>query len=314
MKISPLYSVVVPVYNSQETLEKLFKRTQNTFRSLKLEFEMVFVNDCSRDDSWEVLQNLQQSYPDQITTIHLAKNFGQHNALMCAFHHIKGDFVITIDDDLQIPPEEIKKLINKQNQTGADVVYGIYDRKKHSLFRNLGSNAVQLIFRRIFKTTGNITAFRLIKGDIIRSIRQHRQSFVFVDGLLHWHTQFFDRELVKHEKRTFGRSGYSLKKLLLLTSNLLFNFTTYPLRLLVFLGTFFSVTSFLIGLYYLMRKVFYDVPMGYTSQIVSIFFSSGVILLVIGVVGEYIGRIYSLQNDKPQFSIRYSSSNKHKEE
>ncbi len=309
MEKSPLYSVVVPVYNSQETLEKLFERIQKTFQNLALDFEVIFVNDCSRDKSWEVLKTLQQTHAQYVTIIHLAKNFGQHNALMCAFNHIKGDFVITIDDDLQIPPEEIAKLIAKQNATDADVVYGIYERKKHNLFRNFGSSAVQFIFRQIFKATGNITAFRLIKGDIIRSIRQHRQSFVFVDGLLHWHTQFFERQFVRHEKRAFGRSGYSLKKLIVLTSNLVFNFTTYPLRLLVFLGTFFSVTSFLFGSYYLLRKIFHDVPMGYTSQIVSIFFSSGIILLVIGVVGEYIGRIYSLQNDKPQFSVRYSSEN-----
>jgi len=307
MKASPLYSVVVPVYNSEQTLEKLFERTQETFSKLGLRFEMVFVNDCSRDGSWKVLKKLKQTYPEQVTAIHLAKNFGQHNALMCGFNQIKGDFAVTIDDDLQIPPEEIAKLIQKQNQTDADVVYGIYDRKKHNLFRNFGSSAVQLIFRRIFQTTGNITAFRLIKSSIIHSVRQHRQSFVFIDGLLHWHTQFIERELVRHEKREFGRSGYSVKKLLLLTSNLLFNFTTYPLRLLVLLGTFFSVSSFVTGMYYIFRKIFYDVPLGYTSTIVAIFFSSGILLLVIGVVGEYIGRIYSLQNDKPQFSVRYKA-------
>jgi len=307
MKTSPLYSVVVPVYNSEQTLEKLFERTQETFSELGLQFEMVFVNDCSRDGSWKVLEKLKKAYPEQVTAIHLAKNFGQHNALMCGFNQIKGDFVVTIDDDLQIPPEEITKLIQKQNQTGADVIYGIYDRKKHNLFRNFGSSAVQLIFRRIFQTTGNITAFRLIKSSLIHNVRQHRQSFVFIDGLLHWHTQFIERELVRHEKREFGRSGYSIKKLLLLTSNLLFNFTTYPLRLLVLLGTFFSVSSFMTGMYYIFRKIFYDVPLGYTSTIVAIFFSSGILLLVIGVVGEYIGRIYSLQNDKPQFSVRYKA-------
>ncbi len=307
MKTSPLYSVVVPVYNSEQTLEKLFERTQETFSELGLQFEMVFVNDCSRDGSWKVLEKLKKAYPEQVTAIHLAKNFGQHNALMCGFNQIKGDFVVTIDDDLQIPPEEITKLIQKQNQTGADVIYGIYDRKKHNLFRNFGSSAVQLIFRRIFQTTGNITAFRLIKSSLIYNVRQHRQSFVFIDGLLHWHTQFIERELVRHEKREFGRSGYSIKKLLLLTSNLLFNFTTYPLRLLVLLGTFFSVSSFMTGMYYIFRKIFYDVPLGYTSTIVAIFFSSGILLLVIGVVGEYIGRIYSLQNDKPQFSVRYKA-------
>lgn len=298
-----LYSVVVPVYNSQESLEELYVRIAKVFDFLQADHEVIFVNDCSKDKSWEVLEKLQTQY-SQITAIHLNKNFGQHNALMCGFQYAKGDFIITIDDDLQIPPEGIIKLVQEQQKSQAELVYGVYAQKKHNLFRNLGSNMVQMIFRYIFKTTGNITSFRLFSKNLCDSVRQHKQSFVFVDGLLHWHTQFISRVLVEHQERQFGSSGYSLKKLISLTSNLMFNFTTLPLRFLTYFGAFVAVVSFLFGAYFIARKVFYDVPLGFTAQIVTEFFSTSIVLLVIGVIGEYISRMYSLQNDKPQFSIK----------
>jgi len=304
MKRNYLYSVVVPVYRSEKSLEELFFRIRKTFQDLGQGVEVVFVNDCSPDDSWAVIQQLKQRFPHQVTAVQLRRNFGQHNALMCGFNFAKGDFVITIDDDLQIPPEEIRKLIGQQSSSQADLVYGVYENKKHSYFRNLGSNLVQSIFRKIFSTKGDITSFRLIKASLCESVSKHTQSFVFIDGLLHWHTQSISRVLVEHTDRKEGKSGYSLKKLLTLTANLLFNFTTFPLRMLTSLGAIFSVVSFGIGMAYLLRKLFYDVPMGYTSTIVAIFFSTSVLLLVIGVIGEYISRIYSLQNDKPQFSIQ----------
>ncbi len=304
MEKSPIYSVVVPVYNSQYTLRELFERLHKVFNSISKTYEVIFVNDCSRDGSWQVLETLQKDFPEQVVAIHLSRNFGQHNALMCGFNHVKGDFVITIDDDLQIPPEEILKLITRQAETEADLIYGVYEKKKHNPFRNLGSLLVQKVFQRIFKNQGDITSFKLFKSSLCDSVKQHRQSFVFIDGLLHWHTQYIDYQLVRHEQRKEGRSGYSLKKLLLLTSNLLFNFTTYPLKMIIYLGMTVALVSFLVGIVFIVMKIIYDVPLGFTALIVSIFFSTGILLIVLGVVGEYISRIYSLQNDKPQFSIR----------
>jgi undecaprenyl-phosphate 4-deoxy-4-formamido-L-arabinose transferase len=299
-----LYSVIVPVYNSQETLEQLFTRTQEVFRLMGEAFEMVFVEDCGTDHSWRVIQQLKTTYPDQIKAIKLSRNSGQHNALMCGFNHARGSFVITIDDDLQIPPEEIPHLIRKQQQTDAQLVYGVYGEKKHHLFRNLGSLAVQRVFRSVFNTSGDITSFRLISQTLCSQIISHKQNFIFIDGLLHWHTQYIARVQVKHTERAVGKSNYSPIKLIRLANNLLFNFTTFPLRSLIYLGTFFSLTSFITGIVFMIRKLFFNVPLGYTSLIVSIFFSSSVLLLVVGVIGEYIGRLYTLQNDKPQYSVK----------
>jgi len=299
-----VYSVIVPVYNSQQTLVELFTRTQEVFRLLGAMFEMIFVEDCGPDQSWQVILDLKKAYPEQIKAIKLSKNSGQHNALMCGFNYAQGDFVITIDDDLQIPPEEIPLLISRQQQTDAQLVYGIYEEKRHHLLRNLGSQAVQRVFRSVFNTNGDITSFRLISRTLCRQLINHKQSFIFIDGLLHWHTQYIERVKVVHRERAVGKSNYSPIKLIRLANNLLFNFTTFPLRSLIYLGTFFSLVSFITGIVFMIRKMFFNVPLGYTSIIVSIFFTSSVLLLVVGVIGEYIGRLYTLQNDKPQYSVR----------
>jgi polyisoprenyl-phosphate glycosyltransferase len=299
-----IYSVIVPVYNSQGTLLELFTRTQAVFSALGEEFEMIFVEDCGPDQSWQVVLDLKKAYPERIKAIKLSKNSGQHNALMCGFNYAQGDFVITIDDDLQIPPEEIPLLIRQQQQTNAQLVYGIYEEKRHHLLRNLGSQAVQRVFRSVFNTNGDITSFRLISRTLCHQIISHKQSFIFIDGLLHWHTQYIERVKVVHRERAVGKSNYSPVKLIRLANNLLFNFTTFPLRSLIYLGTFFSLVSFITGIVFMIRKMFFNVPLGYTSIIVSIFFTSSVLLLVVGVIGEYIGRLYTLQNDKPQYSVR----------
>lgn len=297
------YSVVIPVYNGEKTLIEVFLRIKTVFEKLEKTFEVIFVEDCGQDNSWNLLKELKLRYPEYLTIIRLSKNFGQHNAIMCGFNHVKGEFVITIDDDLQIPPEEIHKLIDVQIENQSDVVYGVYEQKKHNFFRNIGSYCIQQIFKFVFKSDGPITAFRLIKSSLAHKIRDHTQSFVFIDGFIHWHTKHITRTLVLHNPRLHGESGYSVRKLLTLSANLLLSFTTLPLRLITFLGFVIAILSFGIGLTFTIRKLIYDVPMGYTSIIVSIFFTAGIMLLVMGILGEYISRIFQLQNDRPQFSI-----------
>ena len=224
---------------------------------------------------------------------------------MCGFNHTKGKYIVTIDDDLQIPPEEIPKLIEAQRSTCADIVYGIYAKKKHDRFRNVGSFLVQKIFKKIFNSGNNITSFRLITGQIVERLKTHKENFVYIDGLLHWYTDEFAFVEVNHRARAHGRSGYTFFKLLNLANNLLFNFTTLPLRWTIYTGFSFAVLSICLAFFFILRKMFYDVPIGFTSIIVTLFFIASLILLVIGVVGEYVSRLYSLQNDKPQYSIRH---------
>lgn len=297
-------SVVVPVYNGAETLSELFERIRKVFNQLSMQFQVVFVEDCGRDNSWEVIRTLKAQYPAEITAIKLNRNFGQHNATMCGLEHADGDVMVTIDDDLQIFPEDIPLLVKRHLETGAELVYGSYGEKNHNSFRNLGSLWVNKTLNIAFGTKGSITSFRLITRNLRNNIIQHKQSFVFLDGLFNWHTSHIEKVPVRHQSRMTGSSGYTIWKLISLSSNMLFNFTTIPLKSLIYLGVLISLLSFLSGFYFILRKVIFDVPVGFTSIIVSIFFMGGLTLLVLGVIGEYIGRLYTLQNSKPQHSVK----------
>lgn len=298
------YSVVVPVYRSEKTLAPLFDRIQAVFAALGKTFEVIFVEDCGGDGSWEVIKTLKQQHPEHVVAIKLARNFGQHSATLCGFHHVRGRFVITIDDDLQIPPEEIPKLIEEQERSHAELVYGYFAEKQHGFMQNLGSRIIQKAFEITFGATGKGSSFRLIVASLMRKVRAHRQSFVFIDGLLYWYTQYVSRTLVRHEPRVHGRSGYTLFTLIRLATHMFFNFTALPLRWIVYLGILTSTVSFVLGVIFFVRALIYSVPVGWSSLAVTIFFVGGVILLVLGIIGEYVSRIFSLHNDRPQFSIK----------
>jgi undecaprenyl-phosphate 4-deoxy-4-formamido-L-arabinose transferase len=300
----PEYSVVVPVYNSEKTLEELYERLEKVFAALGRTFELLFVEDGGRDDSWQVIGSLQKKYPAIIKGIKLSKNFGQHNALICGFNHVSGQFIITLDDDLQTPPEEIPKLIATQQRETADLVYAIYANKKHHQVRNIGSYVIKRVFKIVFNAKPDASSFRLISRNLIDKIIRHNQNFVFIDGLLHWHTTNIAYQVTDHHDRKHGQSNYNLYKLIQLSSNLFFNFTVIPLRIITSVGILVSIISFLLGVYFLINKFYYNIPVqGYTSLVTIILFSTSMIMISLGVIGEYISRIYMLQNNKPQYSI-----------
>ncbi len=297
-------SIIVPVYNSQETLPELFARLKQAIEGMGRTFEVIFVEDCGQDQSWGVICQLKEQHPEHVVGIKMGRNFGQHNATLCGFHHARGKFLVTIDDDLQIPPEELPKLVAEQERTGADLVYGCYAVKKHGPLRNLASLAIQKVQEMTFEGAGKNSSFRLITAALADKIKGHRQSYVYLDGLFLWYTRYVARTLVRHEERRHGRSGYDLVRMMRLAANLFFNFTTLPLRWIIYLGIVCSAISFALGVTFMIRKLLYDVPLGWTSIMVTIFFSGSVILLVLGIIGEYISRIFSLHNARPQFSIR----------
>jgi undecaprenyl-phosphate 4-deoxy-4-formamido-L-arabinose transferase len=297
------YSVVVPVFNSEASLPELHSRLSEVMQATGTEYELIFVDDGSRDQSWETLRNIKAADPGHVTAIRLAKNFGQHSATFCGFNFAKGEWVITIDDDLQIPPEEIPKLIRKLQETDAELVYGIYERKKHSLVRNLGSAYFKKMSS-LMGRSGDGSSFRLISGNIIRSILIHYQNFVFIDEILHWYTDFIAMEKVDHHPRKYKRSGYSTRKIWGMLANIMIYYTTVPLKLMVYGGVISSAFFFVLSLIFAVKKIFYDVPLGYTSLIVAILFSTSLILLSLGVLGEYLSRIYMVQNKKPLYSVK----------
>lgn len=302
--MTPEYSIVVPVYNSEQTLRDLFDRTSAVFTETGSSFEMVFVDDYSQDKSWEVLIQLKKLHPENITAIKLSKNFGQHNAVFCGLEHAKGELIVTIDDDLQIPPEEIKKLIQVYQEKDADLVYGYFGRKKHSLLRNLGSYFIKKSSRILLHSPGEGSSFRLITAGLAANILKHQQHFMYIDELLLWYTSNIAFTEVKHEKRSVHRSGYSTWKLFKLSANIVIYYTAVPLRIMTYGGFILSVLSFISGIRFIISKMVHDVPLGYTSLIVAILFSTSIIMLCLGLIGEYLSRIYQVQNKKPPYSIK----------
>jgi undecaprenyl-phosphate 4-deoxy-4-formamido-L-arabinose transferase len=298
------YSVVVPVFNSQSSLQELFDRLLAFFSGKNLSWEVIFVDDFSQDKSPEVLASLKKSHPELITAIRLTRNFGQHNATLCGLNFAKGETVITIDDDLQTPPEEIEKLILCRDTYGYDLVYGIHSRKRHSAARNAGSRTFKASAKALHKSRGEGSSFRLISGDFVKKIIRHTQHFIFLDEVMHWYTDEIGFTEVVHLPRQYDKSGYSFAKLVRLVANLLLYYTMLPLKFLVYGGLIISLITFVYGLFFIFKKLVFDVPLGYTSLIVTILFSTSIILFSLGVLGEYLSRMYQMQNGKPPWSIR----------
>ncbi len=298
-----MYSVVVPVYRSEKTLIELITRLKKVFNGITQNYEIIMIEDSGGDGSWEIMKKLHIE-DSRIKIIQLMNNFGQHNTIMCGLHYAQGEYVITMDDDLQNPPEEIPKLISKIGE-GYDIVYGEYISKQHNTFRNFGSLMIQFVYKKVFKLSHNPTALRIVKREIIQSILRYDKNYVFLDGLLAWCTKNIGYTPVVHEKRSGGKSGYSLRKLVALSLNMITNFSIFPLQLATILGLLFAILGFLMGLFFLYRKIFYGVPVeGYTSLIIAITVFSGIQLLTLGLIGEYLGRIHLNINAKPQYIIR----------
>lgn len=299
------YSVVVPVYNSEPSLAELYGEIRETFAAAGAGFEVIFVDDGSTDGSWQVLQTIKASDPERVTAVKLSRNFGQHNATFCGFGFAKGDAVITIDDDLQIPPSEILKLIACRSGNEYDLVYGVFGRnKKHAALRNLGSRSLKEGAKLFRNAPGEGSSFRLISKAMIEKILEHQRHFLFIDEILLWYTDSVGFTEVEHRPRKYARSGYSYRSLVHLTGNILIYYTTLPLKLLVYGGMIFSLITLGLGIYFIMKKLFFNVPLGYTSLIVAVLFSTSILLFSLGVIGEYLRRIYMIQNQKPSHSIR----------
>lgn len=303
-KKRPEYSIVVPVYNSFESLEELYQRIGQTMNKIGITFEVIFVDDDSSDSSWNTLESIQRANPEKVIAIRLTRNFGQHNATICGIAQASGAFIITIDDDLQNPPEEIAKLVDTMQKSDADLVYGIYGKKHHSIARNLGSGALKGWSRRIFKTKGSGSSLRLMKSSLGKNLLNHQINFIYIDELFNWYTSQIAFVLVDHQKRPYQQSTYTSHSLFSMLSNMVIYYTAIPLRMMVYGGLISGLISFVIGLFFIYKKIFHDVPLGFTSLIVAILFSTSIILLSLGVIGEYLSRIYMVQNQKPPFAIK----------
>ena len=300
-----MISVCVPVYNGAETLLSLIEKTKLVFKDSQYDFEVVLVNDGSQDNSDEVCINLAKEY-NFITYICLRKNFGEHNAVMCALNYVKGDVAVIIDDDFQNPPEEIFKLVS-EIEKGYDVVYAKYLIKKHSFFRNMGSKFNDVMATFLLKKPRNLylCSFKAVKKSLIDEIIKYSGPFPYIDGIILRVTDSISAVVVRHDSRKTGKSNYTLSKLISLWLNMFINFSIKPLRIISLIGILTSFFSFILFIKVLIER-FLDpsLPAGWASVIIIILFLGGIQLFSLGLIGEYIGKTYLDINGTPQWIIK----------
>jgi glycosyltransferase involved in cell wall biosynthesis len=300
-------SVVVPVYNSEGTLETLIERLAPMLEAAAGAgaFEVILVNDASRDRSWDVVARLsaQQAW---VRGIDLMRNYGQHNALLCGIRAASFDTIVTLDDDLQNPPEEVPKLLAKLRE-GFDVVYGKPQRMRHGLWRNLASWVTKTMLRHSMgsEVAGNVSAFRAFRTHLRRAFANYQSSYVSIDVLLTWGTTRFAVTPVDHQSREVGVSNYTFRKLATHALNMMTGFSTVPLQLTSLLGFAFTILGMLLLIYVLLRYLISGtrVPgFPFLASVIAIF--SGAQLFALGIIGEYLARIHLRTMDRPTFAVR----------
>jgi undecaprenyl-phosphate 4-deoxy-4-formamido-L-arabinose transferase len=303
-------SVVVPVFNSEGSLAQLVKRLEAVLSARSANCELILVNDGSRDLSWQVVQELTSQYR-WVTGIDLMKNYGQHNALLCGIRQARHSVIVTIDDDLQHPPEEIPKLLAKLDE-GFDVVYGKPENEQHGLWRNVASIVTKFTLRKAMgaRTAQSVSPFRAFRTSLRPSFEHYRGAFVSIDCLLTWGTSHFAAVLVRHEPRGIGVSNYTFRKLLIHSLNMMTGFSTLPLQIAAYVGFAFTlvglfVLAFVLGRYLLSGVV---VPgFAFLASTIAIF--SGAQLFALGIIGEYLARMYVRTSEQPAYVVRETRAN-----
>ena len=307
---SNLISILIPVFNSEKTIEKLVRNLVETLKEKYL-FEIVLVNDCSTDSSEKKCTQLFSQYSDFLKFYSLAKNVGEHNAVMAGLHKVKGEYVVIMDDDFQNPVDEVKKLIDFANKKNFDVVYTFYSKKQHSFYRNLGSKFNNFVATLMLKKPKNLylSSFKILNQFITQEVIKYDLPYPYIDGLILRTTQNIGTIEVRHDKSKKPKSSYTFKKLISLWLNMFTNFSIFPLRMATVIGFCFAIFGFIFGLQTIYEKFINpDIPIGYSAIIILLAVFSGVQLITIGMIGEYLGRVFLSQSKKPQFTIRYQLS------
>lgn len=303
-----MISFVIPCYRSMQTLPGVIKEIQDTMEKLdKYTYEIVLVNDCSPDDTFETITAICKANHN-ILGINLAKNFGQHSALMAGFHYVKGDIIVCLDDDGQTPADEVDKLLAAIEE-GADVVYAKYTQKHHSGFRNWGSHINELMTRIMLGKPKELflSSYFAARRFVVDEMINYQGAYPYVIGLVLRSTKNIVNVEVNHRDRQAGASGYTLKKLLGLWFNGFTAFSVKPLRIATMTGAICAFVGFAYGIYTIIKKIFIKPPelvVGFSALMSVLVFMGGMLMLMLGLVGEYIGRMYISMNNSPQYVIR----------
>jgi len=297
-------SIVIPVFRGAKTVSRLVDVLREALGS-SYRLEIVLVNDGSPDDSEEVCRTLAQKF-NEVKFVNLSRNFGEHCAVMAGLNFASGEAVIIMDDDFQNPPEEVHKLVEELRR-GYDVVFSYYETKNHHWFRNLGSAFNNAVATVLLNKPADLylSSFKAISRFTSDEVVKYRGPYPYVDGLILRATRNISRVLVKHDARSDGKSGYTVKKLVSLYMNMFVNFSVLPLRVASFLGLAVSLLGCVLSVVFIVEKLYFpDIASGWTSLSVIVLMVSGVQLFALGMIGEYLGRLFLMNSSQPQFVVR----------
>lgn len=299
-------SILIPVYNSEKSIERLVEGLIGNLGPL-FKLEIVLVNDLSIDRSEEVCISLFEKHRETVKFYSLSKNVGEHSAVMAGLNKTTGDFSVIMDDDFQNPVSEVIKLVNIALENNYDVVYSYYETKRHNLFRNMGSWLNDKVANLMLKKPKGLylSSFKILNKFLVNEIIKYQSPFPYIDGLILQITDKIGTAKVEHHERKEGRSGYTFKKLISLWLNMFTNFSILPLRISIFLGLVFAFIGLMLGVKTVIDKIIDpDIPVGFASLLITVSIFGGTQLIMLGMAGEYIGRIFLSLNKKPQYTIR----------
>ncbi|PZR72577.1 MAG: glycosyltransferase [Chthoniobacterales bacterium] len=301
---TPHLSIVIPLFNAALTLPTLHQELSALEVSGGL--ELILVNDGSRDETEAVALKLTRESRMPMTFLSLSRNFGEHNAVLAGLRVVSGRYVVTMDDDLQNPPSEALKLLATAKAENRDVVFAIYDRKEHSWWRNAGSWLTNLIADFVVEKPRKLylSSFRCMSRFVADEVAKSRNPYPYIDGLIFQVTQNAGTVRVRHVERSAGSSGYNLHKLVRLWISMLVNVSILPLRLMTFAGMIVSALGFLAVIEVVLEHMLHKTPTGWSSLMAAVLLLSGTQLLLLGILGEYVGRIYLGISEKPQSVVR----------
>ena len=307
-----MISFVVPVYRSAESLPELHRRVSAVFGDRGQDLEIIFVEDCGGDDSWSVIQQLAAA-DSRVRGFRMSRNYGQHNALLCGIREARGKITVTLDDDLQHPPEEIPKLLAKLDE-GFDVVYGPPEEEQHGLLRDLASQITKLALESAMGAANarQVSALRAFRTRLRDAFAEYRSPTVNIDVLLTWATTSFSAVRVRHEARKYGQSGYTPRKLVRHALNMMTGFSTRPLQIASLMGFSFALFGLAILAYVLIRWLLQGsaVPgFAFLASIIAIF--SGAQLMALGIIGEYLARMHFRSMERPAYVVSNCINNEY---
>lgn len=296
-------SIIIPVYNAHICVAQTVNTINSVVSSMNLPFEMILIDDASTDNSWQLIKELKASNT-RIKAVRFNKNYGQHNALLCGIGNASGNYIVTVDDDMEQNPEDIIKLYEIIKKENFDLLYGMPDNIKKSITRILITKAYKKISQIENKKAGEGSSFRIFTRSLRDNLLKHEGSLFFLDEISLWYTDNIGYEKVSFRKSLKSNSGYNISSLFTLSLRVLSLSSTMPLKIVRITGLYISVLSLFLGAYFFIKKFAQNVPMGYTSLMVVILFSTGIITFSLGIIGEYLGNLISLSNKKPSYSIK----------